>query len=79
MDIDRRDIDIDIKGNLWADLSNLFEVFFKGSVIDQIQATAEAAMNTGIPTIGNGLMESFDAYFTVPGYTNWIVDWETPF
>ena len=34
MDIDRRDIDIDIKGNLWADLSNLFEVFFKGPVID---------------------------------------------
>ena len=79
MDIDRRDIDIDIGGNIWADLSNLFEVFFKGPVIDSIEETAVAAMTVGIPKIGNGIMEALDGYFVIPGIPNWVVDWETPY
>lgn len=78
MDIDRRDIDIHIHGNIWTDFASLFEVFFKGTVIGMIEDTAEAAMNTGIPLIGNGIMTKLDGYFPIPVFPNWVVDWETP-
>ena len=78
MDIDRRDIKIHLHGNIWTDFGSLFEVFFKGTVIDMIQDTAEAAMNAGIPLIGNTVMTKLDGYFPVPVVPNWIVDWETP-
>jgi len=76
MDIDRRDINIHMHGNIWTDLASLFEVFFKGTVIDSIESTAETAMNTGIPLVGNTVMTRLDGYF--PILPNWIVDWETP-
>ena len=78
MDIDRRDISIHIHGNIWADFASLFEVFFKGPVIDAIEDSAEAAMNAGIPYIANGIMERLDGYFPIPVLPTWIVDWETP-
>lgn len=78
MDIDRRDIDIHLHGNIWTDFGSLFEVFFKGTVISMIEDTAEAAMNTGIPLIGNTIMTKLDGYFPVPIVPNWVVDWETP-
>lgn len=78
MDIDRRDIDIHIKGNIISDFASLFEVFFKGTVIGMIEDTAELAMNTGIPLIGNTIMTKLDGYFPIPFIPNWIVDWETP-
>jgi len=78
MDIDRRDIDIHIHGNIWSDFASLFEVFFKGTVIDMIEDTVEAGLNIGIPLVGNTLMTKLDGYFPVPFVPNWIVDWETP-
>ena len=77
MDIDRRDIDIHMHGNIWTDLTSLFEVFFKGTVIGDIEDTAEAALNSGIPLIGNTLMTKLDGYFPITDY--WIADWETPY
>ena len=41
-----------------------------------IEDTAEAALNTGIPLIGNTAMTKLDGYF--PLTENWIADWETP-
>ena len=78
MDISRRDIDIHLHGNIWTDFASLFEIFFKGTVIGMIEDTAESAMNTGIPLIGNTLMTKLDGYFPVPIVPNWVVDWETP-
>ena len=78
MDIDRRDLDIHLHGNIWTDFASLFEIFFKGTVIGMIEDTAESAMNTGIPLIGNTLMTKLDGYFPVPMVPNWMVDWETP-
>ena len=78
MDIDRRDIDIHLHGNIWTHFGSLFEIFFKGTVIGMIEDTTEAALNTGIPLIGNTIMTNLDGYFPVPIVPNWIVDWETP-
>lgn len=78
LDIDRNDIKIHLHGNIWTDFASLFEVFFKGTIIGMIEDTAEAALNTGIPAIGNGIMTRLDGYFPVPLIPNWIVDWETP-
>lgn len=78
MDIDRRDIDIHLHGNIWTDFASIFEVFFKGTIIGMIEDTAEAAMNTGIPYIGNGVMTKLDGYFPIPVFPNWVVDWQTP-
>ena len=78
MDIDRRDIDIHIHGNIWSDFASLFEVFFKGTVIDMIEDTVETGLNIGIPFVGNTLMTNLDGYFPIPFIPNWIVDWETP-
>jgi len=78
VDIDRRDIDIHLHGNIWTDFASLFEVFFKGTVIDMIDETATAALNTGIPLVGNTIMTKLDGYFPVPLIPGWIVDWETP-
>ena len=78
MDIDRRDIDIHLHGNIWTDFASLFEVFFKGTVIDMIQDTTVQVLNTGIPLIGNTAMTKLDGFFPVPIVPNWIVDWETP-
>ena len=78
MDIDRRDINIHLHGNIWTDLGSLFEVFFKGTVIDMIEDTAEAAMNAGIPFVGNTVMTKLDGYFPIPVFPDWVVDWETP-
>ena len=78
MDIDRRDIKIHLHGNIWTDLGSLFEVFFKGPVIDMIESTAEGAMNAGIPLVGNTVMTRLDGFFPIPIVPNWVVDWETP-
>lgn len=78
MDIDRRDIKIHLHGNIWTDFAGLFEVFFKGTIIDMIEDTAVAALNTGIPLIGNTAMTKLDGYFPIPLIPKWIVDWETP-
>lgn len=79
MDIDRRDINIHLNGNIWTDFASLFEIFFKGTVIGMIEDTAEAAMNTGIPLVGNTIMTKLDGYFPIPVLPTWVVDWETPY
>jgi len=79
MDIDRRDINIHMHGNIWTDFASLFEIFFKGTVIGMIEDTAEATMNAGIPLIGNTVMTKLDGYFPIPVLPTWVVDWETPY
>ena len=77
--IEAVDVDLDIsRTDIWSDFADIFAFFFKGVVIDMIEDTAETALNTGIPAIGNGIMTKLDGYFTVPFIPNWIVDWETP-
>ena len=78
LDIDRSDIKVHIDGNIWSDFANIFTVFFKGTVIGMIEDTAEKALNTGIPLIGNTAMTKLDGYFPVPLVPHWIIDWETP-
>ena len=78
MDIDRRDIDIHLHGNIFTDFASIFEVFFKGTIIDMIEDTAETAINVGIDTVGNGVMTKLDGYFPIPVFADWFVDWETP-
>jgi len=79
MDIDRRDIDIHLHGNIWSDFANLFEIFFKGTVIGMIEDMAESAMNIGIPLVGNTIMTKSEGYLPIPFVPNWIFDWETPY
>ena len=37
-DIDRFDVDIKIWGNIWSDIASAFEVFFVGTVVDEIDS-----------------------------------------
>lgn len=77
MDISRRDVKIHIHGNVWSDFADIITPFIKGFVLDSVEKTAEDAMNTGIPLIGNSIMTKLDGYF--PLTQNWIADWETPY
>ena len=77
-EISRRHLDIHLHGNLWTDLGSLFEIFFKGTVIDIIQDTVKTALNVGVPAVSNTIMTRMDGYIHVPLIPNWMVDWETP-
>ena len=77
-EISRRHLDIHLHGNLWTDFASLFEVFFKGTVVDLIQDTVVDTLNAGIPAISTAVMTKLDGYFPVPLVPNWMVDWETP-
>jgi hypothetical protein len=41
IDIDRNDIRLHISGNWLSDLGNIFTIFFKGPVVDLINAACE--------------------------------------
>lgn len=78
VDIDRRDIKIHLFGNLLTDIGSLFEVFFKGTVVDLINKTVNFTLETGIPKATNAVLNLTDGYFPVPLIPNLVVDWETP-
>jgi len=78
VDIDRRDIKIHLFGNLLTDIGSLFEVFFKGTVVDLINKTVNFTLETGIPKATNAVLNLTDGYFPIPFVPNLVVDWETP-
>jgi len=78
VDIDRKDIKIHLFGNLLTDIGSLFEVFFKGTVVDLINKTVNFTLETGIPKATNKVLNLTDGYFPVPLIPNMVVDWQTP-
>jgi hypothetical protein len=76
-DIDRYDVNIKIYGNIWADFASAFEVFFVGTVVDDINSAIYTALQTGIPSYSNAAFASNDGYLSVPVYPFWTIDWET--
>lgn len=78
VNIDKNDIKIHLFGNLLTDLGSLFEVFFKGTVVDLITSTVQFTLETALPEIANSALNLSNGYFPVPFVKDWMVDWETP-
>lgn len=76
VDIDRNDIRLHIGGGFWSDIASLFEIFFKGTVVDLIRDTVTAALSTKIPTVMNAALIKNDGYFNATD--NFWLDWESP-
>ena len=60
VDIDRNDLDIHIWGNIWSDFASMFEVFFKGAVVDGINSAINDVLTNEIPTYANSYLASTD-------------------
>lgn len=78
VNINRKDIKIHMFGNLLTDIGSLFEVFFKGTVVDLIQSTVQFTLESALPTIANSALDYTEGYFPVPLVQNMVIDWETP-
>jgi hypothetical protein len=79
VDINRFDINIQIWGNIWSDFASIFEVFFVGTVADLIDDAMTYGLQSGIPTVGNALIQKSNGYFPIPVYPEWSLDWETQY
>lgn len=75
--IDRFDVDIKIWGNIWSDFASAFEVFFVGTVVDEIQSAIETGLNVTLPTVVNGVINKSEALVPVPTIPNWMMDLES--
>jgi len=77
VNIDKNDIKLHIGGGFWEDLASIFEVFFKGTVVDEIRDQVKNALTTIIPQVTNKALIDNDGYadFT---FTNLWWDWESP-
>jgi len=53
VNINKDDIKLHIGGGVWTDLASLFEVFFKGTVVDEIRDNITKALTTTLPDIAN--------------------------
>jgi len=78
VDINRFDIKIHLHGNLWTDFASLFEIFFKGTVVDIINTSVTVALQQGVPYATNLFVKKTNGYFPVPRIDNWMIDWSTP-
>jgi len=54
--INRFDINIKMWGNIWTDLTSMFEVFFVGTVAGLIEETIQITLNQMIPLITNNVI-----------------------
>lgn len=76
VDIDRGDIKLHIGGGFWTDLASIFEVFFKGTVVDAIRDGITGALTTTVPAEANKYLLANDGYIPTP-IPNWVWDWES--
>jgi hypothetical protein len=75
--IDRFDVDIKIWGNIWSDFASAFEVFFVGTVVDEIESAIQTGLNVTLPTVVNGFINNSEALVPVPTIPNWMMDLES--
>lgn len=75
--IDRFDVDIKIWGNIWSDFASAFEVFFVGTVVDEIESAIQTGLNVTLPTVVNGIINKSEALVPVPTIPNWMMDLES--
>jgi len=79
VNINKNDIKLHIGGGVWTDLASLFEVFFKGTVVDEIRDNITKALTTTLPDIANKALEKNDGLLTFPWSTYFVTfDWESP-
>lgn len=75
VDINKKDIKLHIGGGFWNDLASIFEVFFKGTVVDEIRDNIKKAFETTIPDITNKELVINDGYANIVPNLWW--DWES--
>ncbi len=75
--IDRFDVDIKIWGNIWSDFASAFEVFFVGTVVDEIESAIQTGLNVTLPTVVNGFINKSETLVPVPTIPNWMMDLES--
>jgi hypothetical protein len=79
VNINKSDIKLHIGGGVWTDLASLFEVFFKGTVVDAIRDNITSVLSTTLPDIANKALEKNDGFLTFPWNTYFVTfDWESP-
>jgi len=80
VDIDRNDIKIHLGGGFITDIASLFEVFFKGTVVDLIRDSVTTALETTLPSFASSYVAGTECYakpFRSIDVMTAILDWET--
>jgi len=80
VDIDRNDIKIHLGGGFITDIASLFEVFFKGTVVDLIRDSVTTALKTTLPQFATNYVAGTECYakpFRSIDVMTAILDWET--
>ena len=81
VDIDRNDIKLHIWGNIWTDFASAFEIFFKGTVVDDIRDAIRTTLETTVPDYINEFLAQQDGALAISDFTegeyakNWFLDW----
>lgn len=75
VDISKDDLDIDIWGSVWTDFASVFEVFFKGTVVDIIDNAITGVLNDTVPDGLNSVVANLGGNTLVPGFSSWYLDW----
>ena len=81
VDIDRNDIKLHIWGNIWTDFASAFEIFFKGTVVDDIRDAIRSTLETTVPDYINEFLAQQDGALAISDFTegeyakNWFLDW----
>jgi len=76
VDINRNDIKIKLGGGFLTDIASVFEIFFKGTVVNLIRDAVETTLRTVIPKATNKALLDNDGYFHFIEPV-WY-DWESP-
>jgi hypothetical protein len=67
-------VNIKIWGNFWSTLASAFEVFFVGTVTNDIQAGIEIALSQTLPHLMNAAIQKGDGYLKIPTIPYWVLD-----
>lgn len=76
VNINKSDIKLHMGGGFWTDLASIFEVFFKGTVVDDIVNGLKTALSTTLPKVTNQALIDNNGMGNIIPYLWW--DWESP-
>ena len=77
--IDKDDIKLRIGGGVWTNLASLFKVFFKGTVVDQINLNVNKALSETLPAVANKALLESNGYLDLGAVAPHLrLDWESP-
>lgn len=72
--INRKKIDIHLKGNFLTEVVKALEVVFKGPIAHMIEKTLMNVLATKLPTLVNNAIDKSEGILNIPLIPNWAFD-----